>query len=493
MSIDTLQQIYKISLGLMTDMYQMTMAYGYWKSGTHENEAVFNLFFRKSPFQGGYTICAGLATAIEYLNNLTFTQDEVTYLSSLTNAKGQPLFESEFLNYLKHFRFSCDVDAIAEGTVVFPHQPLVRVKGPLLQCQILETALLNIINFQSLIATKSSRICHAVQGEPVLEFGLRRAQGPDGGISASRAAFIGGCSATSNLLAGKLFDIPVQGTHAHSWIMSFPSELESFEAYAKAFPDNCIFLVDTYNTIQGVKNAIEIGIKLKQSGHRLMGVRLDSGDLAYLSIEARKLLDEAGFKDAVIVGSNDLDEHIITSLKDQGAKINVWGVGTRLATAYEQPALDGVYKLTALREHDTKEWIYKLKLSEQATKITTPGILQVRRFFSGGHCLADAIYDEQIGISDGCTIIDPLDMTHQRKISLGTRYHDLLEPIFREGKLIYSIPPISESRLKTQNELQQFHPTIRRFLNPHIYPVGLEKQLFDLKTKLTLIARGINS
>lgn len=489
---EILSQLYKTSLGLMTDMYQMTMAYGYWKSGKHEDEAVFNLFFRKTPFNGGYAICAGLATVIDYLKHLSFTADDLAYLATLTNQTGQNLFDPEFLNYLKNLHFKCDVDAIPEGTIVFAQEPLIRITGPLLQCQILETALLNIINFQTLIATKSSRICQATQGEPVLEFGLRRAQGPDGGISASRAAYIGGCSSTSNLLAGKLYNIPVQGTHAHSWIMSFPSELESFEAYAAAFPDNCIFLVDTYNTIEGVKYAIQVGLTLKKSGHRLMGVRLDSGDLAYLSIEARKLLDQAGFHDAVIVGSNDLDEYIISSLKDQGAKINVWGVGTRLATAFDQPALDGVYKLTALRTPNS-EWTYKLKLSEQATKTTNPGILQVRRFSINGHCLADAIYDEKLGISDNCTIIDPLDMTHQRKISSGTQYRDLLEPIFRNGKLVYSLPPISESRLKTLHELKQFHKTILRFLNPHIYPVGLEKHLFDLKTKLILIARGINS
>lgn len=488
---DILQQIYKTSLGLMTDMYQMTMAYGYWKSGKHEEEAVFNLFFRTTPFKGGYVVCAGLANVIEYLNHLSFTAEDIAYLATLTDQKGHHLFETEFLNYLKNMRFACDVDAIPEGTVVFAQEPLIRIKGPLLQCQILETSLLNIINFQTLIATKSSRICHATLGEPVLEFGLRRAQGPDGGISASRAAYIGGCSATSNLLAGKLYNIPVQGTQAHSWIMSFPSELESFEAYATAFPDNCVFLVDTYNTLEGVKHAIEIGLKLKKFDHKLLGVRLDSGDLAYLSIEARKLLDAAGFQDTFIVGSNDLDEHIIASLKDQGAKINVWAVGTRIATAYDQPALDGVYKLTALRE-PTNDWSYKLKLSEQATKTTTPGILQVRRYFYNGQCLADAIYDEKIGITDSCTIIDPLDMTHQRKIVTGTPYRDLLEPVFRKGKCVYSIPHLSETRLKTLHELQQFHPTIRRFLNPHIYPVGLEKQLYDLKTKLILIARGIH-
>lgn len=490
---DIITQIYKTSLGLLTDLYQLTMAYGYWKSGTHENEAVFNLFFRKAPFKGGYAICAGLGTAIEYLKNLSFSTEDIDYLSTLTDLKSNPLFNKEFLNYLHQLKFSCDVDAITEGTVVFAQEPLIRIKGPLLQCQIVETALLNIINFQTLIATRASRVCYAAQGEPVLEFGLRRAQGPDGGISASRAAYVGGCASTSNVLAGRLYNIPVQGTHSHSWVMSFDSEIESFTAYANAFPDGSLFLVDTYNTLEGVKHAIEIGQKLKQMGHSMLGVRLDSGDLAYLSIETRKLLDAAGFKEAVIVGSNDLDEHIIASLKDQGAKINVWGIGTRLATAYEQPALDGVYKLTALRKPGT-EWEYKLKLSEQSQKISTPGVLQVRRFFnSKNQAIADAIYDEKIGLSDACTIIDPFDMTRRKYITSGTEYRDLLQPIFRKGQLVYSIPPLHISRQKTIDELYYFHEAIRRFLNPHIYPVGLEKQLFELKTQLVLKARGIKT
>lgn len=486
-----LGSLYKSSLTLLTDFYQLTMAYGYWKSGYHEHEAVFNLFFRKSPFQGGYAICAGLATAIEFLNQLQFTEDDLAYLSTIQDGN-KPLFDPAFLDYLRQLRFSCNVDAIEEGNVVFPLEPLVRVQGPLLQCQLLETVLLNIINFQSLVATKASRICYAAKGEPVLEFGLRRAQGFDGGITASRAAYLGGCAATSNVLAGKLYNIPVRGTHAHSWIMSFPSELEAFKAYAEALPNSGLFLVDTYNTLEGVKNAIEIGHWLKQQGHQFVGIRLDSGDLAYLSMEARKLLDAAGFSEAVITGSNDLDEHIIASLKEQGAMIQVWGVGTRLVTAHGQPALDGVYKLAAIC-HPNEDWQYKVKLSEQIGKITTPGFLRARRYFNGKSALADAIYDERLGIPDECMIIDPMDMTKRRKINAGTRYVELLQPIFRVGKLVYQIPALAASREKALKELEHFHTSIHRFLNPHIYPVGLEKQLYDLKTDLVLKARGVKT
>jgi nicotinate phosphoribosyltransferase len=295
------------------------------------------------------------------------------FLATLTGDDGKPLFESAFLEYLRALRFTCDVDAIPEGTVAFPHEPLLRITGPILQCQLLETALLNLINFQSLIATKAARVCLATQGEPVLEFGLRRAQGLDGGLAASRAAYIGGCAATSNVLAGKTFDIPVRGTHAHSWVMAFDDEREAFSAYAKAMPNNCVFLVDTYDTLEGVRRAVETGKWLRERGHEMVGIRLDSGDLAWLSVEARKILDNGGFPKALIVASNDLDEHIIASLKAQGAQINVWGVGTKLITAFDQPALGGVYKLGAIRGDDGR-WVYKVKLSEQAAKVSTPGI-----------------------------------------------------------------------------------------------------------------------
>lgn len=488
--MSTLKKIYNTSLTLLTDLYQISMAYGYWKEGVADKEAVFHLFFRHNPFKGGYTICAGLATAIEYLADLTFSDEDIAYLTGLVGTDNKPLFEQVFLDYLKTLRFDFDVDAIEEGTVVFPQEPLLRVKGSLLQCQLLETTLLNIINFQTLIATRAARICYAAKGEPVLEFGLRRAQGFDGGIAASRAAYLGGCAATSNVLAGKLYNIPVRGTHAHSWIMSFDSELDAFRAYAHALPNNSIFLVDTYNSIEGTKHAIEIGKELKQRGHHFAGIRLDSGDLAYLSIEARKLLDAAGFYDAVIVGSSDLDEHIIESLKAQGAKINVWGVGTKLATAYEQPALDGIYKLGAIRK-PKGIWEYKIKLSELAIKVTTPGLLRVRRFIDKGRAIADAIYDENFGIQPNTYIIDPRDLTRRKRVPKNAESVELLVPIFRQGKLVYQPPALQQSRERAINQLQQFHDTILRFLNPHEYPVGLEQQLHELKTQLILQAREI--
>lgn len=483
-----LSKLYNGSLGLLTDFYQLTMAYGYWKSGMQEAEAVFNLSFRQSPFHGGYAVCAGLGTVIDYLQDWNFTEDDISYLKTLKDNAGEVLFPAEFLQYLTDLRFTCDIDAITEGTVVFPHEPLIRIKGPLLQCQLLETALLNMINFQTLIATKAARVCHAAKGDAVLEFGLRRSQGFDGGLSASRAAYIGGCASTSNVLAGKLFGIPVSGTHAHSWIMAFPTELEAFKTYAKVLPRNCVFLVDTYNTLEGVKNAIEVGHMLKQQGYKMLGIRLDSGDLAYLSVEARKLLDEAGFADAMIVASNGLSEQVIASLKEQGAKINVWGVGTKLMTAYEQPALDAAYKLSAIR-HPGAKWEYKLKLSEQMIKTSIPGILAVRRFYQKNMPMADAIYDEQIGMPAECVMLDPNDITRRRTIPIGTRYIDLLEPIFRAGKLVYSTPALAELRQKTINELAQLYVGVRRFLNPHVYPVGLEQQLQELRTDLIFKAR----
>ncbi|MHA3772925.1 nicotinate phosphoribosyltransferase [Verrucomicrobiota bacterium sgz303538] len=476
---------------LLTDLYQLTMAYGYWKSRTHDKEAVFHLFFRKHPFKSGFSIACGLSDAIDYLSRLSFTEEDLEYLATVKGSDEQPLFESAFLEYLRGLKWTFDVDAIPEGTVVFPNEPLLRVHGPILQCQILETALLNHLNFQTLIATKAARVCLATKGEPVLEFGLRRAQGMDGGLAASRAAYIGGCAATSNVLAGKMFDIPVKGTHAHSWVMSFDSEEEAFETYAAAMPNNCTFLVDTYDTLDGVRRAINVGLKLREQGHELAGIRLDSGDLAYLSIEARRLLDEAGFPKAAIVASNDLDEHIITSLKDQGARINVWGVGTKLITAFDQPALGGVYKLSAVRT-DTGAWHHKVKLSEQAAKISNPGIQQVRRFRKDGECIGDMIYDLDAPMDDERLIIDPFDMTRRKYIPSDAEYEDLLVPIFRRGELVYENPSIRATRLRAQVQLDSFHPSIKRFLNPHEYPVGLSPSLQALRTKLILQARGEN-
>jgi nicotinate phosphoribosyltransferase len=477
------------SLSLLTDLYQLTMACGYWKSGRAEREAVFELIFRNAPFKSGFTIAAGLGPAIEFIQGFRFTAEDSAFLASLHGNNGQPLFELEFLNYLQSLRFSGDVDAIPEGTVVFPNEPLLRIQGPILQCQLLETALLNLINFQSLIATKAARIALAARGEPVLEFGLRRAQGVDGALAASRASYIGGAAATSNVLAGKLFGIPVRGTHAHSWVMSFAGEEEAFRAYADAMPNNCVFLVDTYDTLEGVRRAVAAGLRLREEGHEMVGIRLDSGDLAWLSIEARKILDASGFEKAIIVASNDLDEHIITSLKEQGATINVWGVGTKMVTAYDQPALGGVYKLGAIRD-DGGGWTYKLKLSEQTAKISTPGIHQVRRFRSETEFIADAIYDLELGAPASCTIVDPLDLARRKHVPPGTAFDDLLVPIFRRGELRYQAPGLSETRQRTQAQLAMFHAGVKRLLNPHQYPVGLELALHDLKTRLVLEARG---
>lgn len=473
---------YSQSLSLLTDLYQLTMSYGYWKMGLSQKESVFHLFFRKMPFQGGFTIASGLESIIHFIENFRFDASDLAYLETLIGPDGQPYFEAPFLDYLSKLKFTGQMDAVPEGTAVFPYEPIVRIQGPLIECQILESPLLNLINFPTLIATKAARICLAAKGEPVLEFGLRRAQGIDGALTASRAAYIGGCDSTSNVLAGKLFGIPVKGTHSHSWIMVFDDELEAFQTYAQALPNNCIFLVDTYDTIEGVKKAIEVGKWLRKQGKRMLGIRLDSGDLADLSIKSRRLLDEAGFLDAAIVASNELDETIISELKRQGAQINVWGVGTNLVTAKDQPALDGVYKLAAIRDPG-EEWKYKLKLSEQMVKVSNPGILQVKRFFSNHGNIMDVIYDEQTPLKEGSVVVDPLDPTKE-KILKGVIGKDLLVPIFDKGKLIYQLPSLKQIRAKTQQELSQFHVGIKRFLNPHLYFVGMEKSLYDLKIQL---------
>jgi nicotinate phosphoribosyltransferase len=474
---------------LLTDLYQLTMAYGYWKTGMEAKESVFHLFFRSQPFRGGFSIACGLHDAIEYLRAFQFHDGELDYLASLEGNDGKALFEPAFLDYLRALAWSCSVDGIPEGTVVFPNEPLLRIQGPLIQCQLVETALLNIINFQTLIATKAARVCLAAKGEPVLEFGLRRAQGPDGALTASRAAFVGGCAATSNVLAGYRLGIPVRGTHAHSWVMAFDTEEEAFRAYAKALPNNAIFLVDTYDTLKGVEHAIEMGRWLHEQGHDLGGIRLDSGDLAWLSIEARRMLNDAGFPKAAIVASNDLDEQTIESLKQQGSQINVWGVGTKLVTAHDQPALGGVYKLSAIRDADGK-WQHKVKLSEQVAKISTPGLQQVRRFSQAGAFIGDMIHDLDATGEIGRVIVDPLDATRRKRIEEEADAEDLLVPIFREGELVYEAPAIAASRERTQAQLDGLHEGHKRFLNPHEYPVGLSPALHELRNKLIVRARG---
>lgn len=483
-----LNKIYRTPLGLLTDLYQLTMASSYWKIGRAEDEAAFHLFFRHPPFGGGYAVNAGLSHVIDLLRDFRFEASDLEYLATLTGNDDQPLFEPDFLKYLSGITFTCDVDAVPEGTVVFPNEPLIRVRGPILQAQLLETAMLNLVNFQTLIATKAARICTAAGDDTVLEFGLRRAQGVDGSLAASRAAYLGGCAATSNVLAGKLHGIPVKGTHAHSWVMCFDDELESFEQYAAAMPNNCVFLVDTYDTLAGVRNAIEVGHQLRQRGYKMVGIRLDSGDLAYLSIEARRLLDDAGFEEATIVASNDLDEHIIQDLKIQGATIATWGVGTKLATSYDQPALGGVYKLGAIRRNDGA-WAHRIKLSEQPIKTTIPGIQQVRRFENTHGLVADMIYDELLGCDDARQIVDPADPTRRKRISGKTTARELLVPIARGGQIVFDDEPLELLRERAREELTKVHPGTRRFLHPHEYPVGLEPKLHELRIKMIDEAR----
>ncbi len=465
--------IYGSSLSLMTDLYQLTMAAACLGQQMHERVAVSSLYFRKAPFGGKYAIVAGLETAIQYLQNLSFTENDILYLKTLTDGAGSRLFSDYFLRYLSNFKFTCDIDAIPEGTVVFPNQPLVRVEGGLLAAQLVETALLNIINFQTLIATKAAHIVQAAQGDDVVEFGLRRAQGVDGGFSASRAAYIGGCVATSNVLAGKKLGIPVKGTHAHSWVMCFDNELSAFRAYAKEMPNNCIFLVDTYDTLEGVKNAIIVGKELEKKNQRLIGIRLDSGELATLSIEARKLLDEAGFHHTKIIASNDLDADSIIGLKKEGARIDTWGVGTNLVTGGEQSALGGVYKLSALKTHN-KHWQDKIKLSENSSKTSIPGCLQVRRFFNSAtqKYEGDMIYDVSSPQIDRTDIIHTFDgRIIDQPNDFGS--NDLLEPIFRHGNLVYEQPKLSKIQEYTREQLSLFQPILAN------YPVGLEQNLYQ--------------
>ncbi len=456
---------------LLTDLYQLTMAYGYWKLGLADREAVFHVFFRTPPFGGGYAIAAGLEQVADYLDDFAFTPEDVAYLGSLTGADGEPLFEPAFLTHLADLRFSCDVDAMREGTPVFGHEPMLRIRGPLLQAQLLETPLLNLLNFPTLVATKASRICRAARGEPVLEFGLRRAQGTDGALTASRAAYIGGCAATSNVLAGRRYGIPVRGTHAHSWVMVFGEDAAAFEAYANALPNNCVFLVDTFDTLDGVREAARVGLRLRAQGHAVLGVRLDSGDLADLSVEARRILDEAGLQDAAVVASNDLDEHRITALKEAGAAITVWGVGTRLVTAHDQPALGGVCKLGAIRGDDGA-WEHRVKLSEQAIKVSNPGCLQVRRHFG----------------PDGVARRDVLHDVHDAQPVAGI-FEDLLVPLFDAGRRVWQPPPLDDVRARAARLLDALPPGVLRLADPDPYPVQLEERVAERKARLLDEAR----
>ncbi len=448
---------------LFTDQYELIMAYGYWQLGMAEKESVFYLSYRSNPFKGDYAIACGLNSVIDYLNNYKFTPEDIDYIANLTDNAGTPQFPKEFCIYLRRLKFSCDIDAIPEGTVVFPREPLLRIKGPLLQCQLLETALINFINFQTLIATKASRVFTAAQGDSVVEFGVRRAQGPDGGISASRAAYIGGCDSTSHVLAGQLFDIPIKGTQAHSWIMAFEDEITAFRSFSNLLGSNSTLLVDTYHTLTGVENAITIGKELRQSGQDLAAIRLDSGDLVALSQKARKMLDEAGFTNTKIFASGDLDEYLIKDLKDKGAKINAWGVGTKLSTAYDHPALNTIYKLCAIRNEQGK-WDYKLKISDAPNKTTMAGILQVRRYGNFSH---DLLFDEEMGTDESS------------KDSI-----NLLVPIFRKGKCVYEQASIHLIRDKAITQVKAFNASTTR-----PYNIKNDKKLKELQIKLGAISR----
>lgn len=463
---------------MMTDLYQLTMMYGYFKHGMAGNEGVFDVFFRpKSNIT--YAIAAGLQSVIDYINNLHFGPEDLAYLRSLG------LFDEPFLAYLSELRFTGEIYAVPEGTVVFPYEPLVRVRAPILQAQLIETALLTFVNHQTLIATKASRVCYAAEGGAVLEFGLRRAQGADAGIYGARAAVIGGCSSTSNVLAGEMFGIGVSGTHAHSWVMSFPDELSAFRAYADTFPTACLLLVDTYDTLRsGVPNAITVFRELRERGYEPMGIRLDSGDLAYLSKRARVMLDEAGFPQAKICASSDLDENVIRDLKMQGCRIDTWGVGTRLITSEDNPALGGVYKMAA--EVVDGRMVPKIKLSDNPAKVTNPGYKKLFRLYGpDGMAIADliALEEETLDETKPLRIFDP---EHSYKNMLVEHFtaRELLVPVFREGRQVYTSPSVAEIRAYARRELDTMWDEYRRLMQPHIYKVDLSDRLYDLKKRL---------
>lgn len=459
---------------LFADFYELTMLAGHFKLGKINEKATFDLFFRKIPSQGGFCIAAGLEDAVDYVKKLHFSKKDIDYLHSLKN------LPDDFLDYLKTFRFSGDIHAVPEGTLVFPNEPLMRITAPLAEAQYLETALLNMGGFQTLIATKASRVCLAAEGRSVIEFGARRAQGPDGAMSASRVAYIGGCSATSNTLAGRIYGIPVSGTMAHSWIQSFDSELEAFEKYVQVFPNNAVLLVDTYDTIDGVKNAIKIASQLKKIGHKLIAIRLDSGDLKRLSIEARKLLDKAGLFDVKIVASNDLDEWIIRDLISQGAKIDIFGVGTNMIISKDAPALGVVYKLVAIEKNGAMR--PKIKVSGNIEKITNPGVKDIVRFSSNGKLVGDVLVLDGEEASSPMITFDQFH-AHNKRVLEGS-FEKILTPIFLNGKLVYRSPLLPEIRQRAMEQLGLLDDEHKRLLNPEIYWLGLSEKMFNLKQEL---------
>jgi len=473
------------NLTLLTDLYQLTMMQGYFEYGITDKSVVFDMFYRKNPYNGGYAICAGLEQVIDYINNLHFTEADIAYLKSLN------IFKDEFLAMLRTFKFTGEIYAVPEGTIVFPNEPLLRVKSNIIEAQFIETAILNIINHQSLIATKASRVCLAAQGDTVLEFGLRRAQGPDAGTYGARAAIIGGCTGTSNVLSGQIFGLPISGTHAHSWVMSFDTELEAFRAYANIFPEKAILLVDTYDTLgSGIPNAIQVFDELREVGKLtgIYGIRLDSGDLAYLSKKARRMLDAAGYEQAIISASSDLDENLITDLKLQGAKISLWGVGTRLITSEGWGAFGGVYKIVAT-ENKYGEFIPKIKLSDNVAKVTNPGIKKIVRFYDKEHhkikvdivALDDEHYDETQ------TVIASDHNARWKKMALFPGKYtlrELLVPIFQDGVCVYESPSILEIAAYAKKEMATLWEEHTRFINPEIMPVDLSDKLYFLKDEM---------
>lgn len=468
-----------MNYSLYTDLYQLTMAQGYFLSGKAEQRASFSMNFRKLPFKGGYAVFCGSATLIEMFKNFTFEDDEISYLSSIEAPGGGKLFCKEFLDYLKNMRMSLDVYAPKEGSLVFPYEPIVRVEGPILQCQIVETALLNCINFQTLAATKATRITAAADGRAVAEFGLRRAQGT-GSMWGARASYVGGFSSTSNVLAGKEYDIPVSGTHAHSWVMSFDSELESFREYARLFPTNSTLLIDTYSVDEGAKNAIIVAKEMEARGEKMAAVRIDSGDLTWESRRVRKMLDEAGLDYVGIVLSNDLDEYKIESILHEGACVNAFGVGTKYACCYDQPTLGGVYKLNALEENG--QWVPKMKISESPEKTTFPGILNIKRFIDdNGQLAGDMVYDENEASLD-CTIVDPLNRIKNKKLC-GLKGATLLKPIMINGEQV-DFWTIHEARDFAKKSFDNLDYSRKRNIYPHIYPVGLELNLSSARDKM---------
>ncbi len=475
----------KRNLTLLTDLYQLTMMQGYYKNDTNNHQVVFDLFYRSNPSKNGYAICAGLEQAIEYIKELKFKDEDISYLRSLN------LFQDDFLEYLRDFKFTGDIYAIPEGTVVFPMEPLLRVKAPIFEAQFVETALLTIVNHQSLIATKAARVVRAAEGDPVLEFGLRRAQGPDAGIYGARAAMIGGCAGTSNVLTGKMFDVPVSGTHAHSWVMSFDEEIEAFRAYAKLFPDKCILLVDTYDTLEsGVPNAIKVFDEMKAAGQNMKsyGIRLDSGDLAYLSKRARVMLDEAGYKDAVISASCDLDEMLIADLKRQGGKITLWGVGTNMITSSDCPSFGGIYKLAAEIHKDGNE-VPKIKISDNPEKVTNPGIKKIVRVYnkSTGKIISDiiALEHEEFDETKPLTLYAANARWKKTKLKPDSyTIRELLVPVFKNGECVYTSPTVMEIKEYSKNDLATLWEEYKRLVNPQIMQVALSDGLYELKGKM---------